>query len=123
MKEGKQFTILVVDDEELIRETIAADFHRKGFKVLTAENGNRAFEFIITQPIDLVISDVQMPECDGPALLKKTQETKPSLPFIFMSGGSTITEAECLRMGARKFLMKPFDFKALQSSALKILGL
>jgi YesN/AraC family two-component response regulator len=123
MHEGRQVTVLIVDDEEMIRDAIAFDFNRKGFRILSAGNGNQAFEFIQNEKIDLVISDLQMPECDGVSLLLKTRETLSTIPFIFISGGKVLTEFECTELGVQKFMLKPFDYKDLHNSVLKILGL
>jgi YesN/AraC family two-component response regulator len=123
MKEGRQITVLIVDDEEMIRDAIAFDFNRKGFKILSAENGNQAFEFIQNEKVDLVISDLQMPVCDGVALLRKTRDALSTVPFIFISGGKVLTESECTKLGAQKFMLKPFDYKDLHNSVLEILGL
>jgi two-component system OmpR family response regulator len=123
MEEAKQVTVLIVDDEELIRDAIAFDFRRRGFKVLFAENGNQAFKFFQSEKVDLVISDFQMPECDGASFLRKMRETGSETPFIFISGGAHLTASECLRLGAQKFLAKPFDYQDLHHQALEILGL
>jgi DNA-binding NtrC family response regulator len=123
MEERKQVTVLIVDDEEPIRDAIAFDFNRSGFKILFAENGNQAFELVQSEKVDLVISDLQMPECDGVSLLRKMRQAEFTIPFIFISGGLTLTESECMKLGAQKFLPKPFDYKELHHSALEILGL
>lgn len=123
MEETRQLTVLIVDDEELIRESIAYAFDREGFKTLSASNGNEAFEFIQSEKIDLVISDYQMPECDGPSLLRRMREDLCTVPFIFISGGRNLSRSEYSKLGAQKFLQKPFDYKDLHYSALEILGL
>jgi DNA-binding NtrC family response regulator len=123
MGEIKQFTVLIVDDEEALREAIVFDFHRNGFRVFSASNGNEAFEFIQKEKIDLVISDIQMPECDGHSLLKQVRAINDDTPFIFISGGTILSQAECAKLGAQKFLAKPFDYGALQNVVCEVLGL
>ncbi|MGZ3711054.1 MAG: response regulator [Bdellovibrionota bacterium] len=122
MKTPKDFTLLVVDDEETLRDSISFDFKRKGFTVLSAENGAIGFELVKNNNIDIVISDMRMPGGDGMSLLQKIRAHNPDIPnLIFVSGFSDFSEAECLAKGARKVFSKPFDRKALMNSVLEIL--
>jgi DNA-binding response OmpR family regulator len=123
MEQSRQITILIVDDEEILREAIALDFVRRGFNVLSAENGNQAFELIQREKIDLVISDLKMPECDGPSLLRKVRAKQHTPPFIFISGGANLNESDRALLSSQKFIQKPFDYKVLQNTALEMLGL
>lgn len=124
MAEYNQFTLLVVDDEDDLRDAIAYDFKRRGFQVLTAANGREAFELIKSQEVHLVISDIRMPGGDGLALLENSKAHDPEgPPVIFLTGFADVTEAECLALGARKVLPKPFDRKTLLQAALEVLGI
>ena len=124
MEDLRKYTLLVVDDEEILRNLIVFDFERKGFNVLSAENGIQAFELVKANKIDLVISDLRMPEGDGMRLLDNIQESGRAIPsVIFITGFADVTEAECLAKGAKKVFSKPFDRKVLMSSVLEVLGL
>ena len=81
-------TILLVDDEETLRQSLAEALHSLGYRVLTADNGEQALEIYLrhTQTIALVISDIIMPKMDGHTAAQEMRKTTPSLPFIFMSG-------------------------------------
>ncbi len=116
-------TLLIVDDESDLRSAIVFDFKRKGFSVLSAENGTKAFELIQTNRIDLVISDVRMPSGDGLFLLEKIQSLPVKIPLIFITGFSDVTEVECISRGAIKVFSKPFDRKLLMKSVLNVLAL
>jgi CheY-like chemotaxis protein len=118
----KKYTLLVVDDDETLRNAMGFDFKRKGFNVLLTENGSKAFDVIKTTKIDLVISDIRMPGGDGISLLEKIRAFDPSIPqLIFVTGFADVTEAQCLAKGAKKVITKPFDRKELMATVLAAL--
>lgn len=114
MKKPNEVTLLIVDDEEDLRDSIAFDFQRMGFVVLTAPNGRDAFEIVRATPVDLVISDIRMPEGDGIELLKRIRQIDPEIPVvILLTGFAESSEQDVTRMGADKVLPKPFDRREL----------
>lgn len=116
-------TVLVVDDEDILRSTIALSLERHGYRVLTAENGTDALEIIKSDLVNLVISDVRMPGGDGLTLLKEVQKLNHSFPnVILMTGYSEASEKECLYLGAKKVLYKPFDISTLLNSTHEVLS-
>ena len=120
----KKITLLIVDDEEALRDCMSYDFRKKGFTVLSAENGANAFELVKANKVDLVISDMKMPGGDGMSLLEQIRTFNPDIPnLIFVTGFSDRTEEECLAKGAKKVISKPFDRKALMSAVMETLGL
>lgn len=124
MSDLKNYTLLIVDDEEILRNAMVFDFKRKGFTVVSAENGHTAFEIVKSQKIHLVISDMRMPGGDGMSLLESIRAYDPSIPaVIFITGFVNVTEEEALAKGAHKVLSKPFDRKVLMSSVLSALGI
>jgi len=118
----RSYTILIVDDENDLREAVAFDFRRKGFTVLSAKSGLGALELVKSSKVDLIISDIRMPDGDGFFLLEKIQSLEAKIPLIFITGFTDRTEAECLQKGALKVIPKPFDRKALMSSAIEALA-
>jgi two-component system cell cycle sensor histidine kinase/response regulator CckA len=111
-----QGTILLVEDEEGLRGLNARGLRSRGYQVLEAGNGVEAIEVIERHPgkIDLVVSDVVMPEMDGPALLKVLRERLPELRIIFVSGYAEEAFAKSLPEGGQfEFLAKPFALKQL----------
>lgn len=102
-------SILVVDDEDDIRELLALAFEKKGYTVHTAENGGKAFKVFQEHPLDVVISDVRMAGGSGVELLKSIRSVHPSKPiFYFMSGFADITKQQVYQWGAEGLIMKPF---------------
>lgn len=116
-------TILIVDDEEDIREILQEYFERSGAKVLTAENGRDAFELLNSCYVDVIISDMQMPEMDGEELLKRIRESNMARkPFFFISGNATFTKQAAEEIGARGSFQKPFKFDEIDRLVGEALG-
>jgi two-component system, NtrC family, response regulator GlrR len=118
----KKFTVLVVDDEADLRDAIVYDFKRRGFTVLSAVSGASAYRQIEVQTVDIVVSDVRMPEGDGTFLLEKIRASGRKIPVILVTGFTDHTEQELLAKGAVKVFAKPFDRKALMRAVIDILA-
>jgi DNA-binding NtrC family response regulator len=102
-------TVLVVDDEERMRELLGRILARDGYSVLTAEDGCKALELIRAERVDLIISDVRMPHCDGFELLKTVKREHPHIGVIMMTAhGDTYTVKDVLLLGADEYIAKPF---------------
>jgi len=114
----KDATILIVEDEPILREIIAAWFERFARRVLTAANGGEALEILAANPPDLVVSDVRMPVMDGVTLLKKLRALGDKPPVILISGFSDTDEREAYDLGAEAFLHKPME----RSDVLEMVG-
>jgi CheY-like chemotaxis protein len=113
-------TILIVDDEVELRDAIAFDFRRKKFNVLTASSGREALEIVKVSHVDIVLSDVRMPDGDGLELLDKIKERSPILPVVmFITGFADITIEEAYDRGADAVFAKPFDRKILMEAVLR----
>jgi two-component system cell cycle sensor histidine kinase/response regulator CckA len=110
-----QGRILLVEDEEGLRALNARGLASRGYTVLEAGNGVEAIEVLEQQgSVDLVVSDVVMPEMDGPALLKEVRRRYPTVKFIFVSGYAEDAFAKSLPDGDMPaFLPKPFTLKQL----------
>ncbi len=111
-----QGTILLVEDEEGLRALNARGLRSRGYTVVEAENGVEAMEMLEEQggAIDLVVSDVVMPEMDGPTLLKAMREKNPDIKFIFVSGYAEDAFEKSLPEGQQfDFLPKPFTLSQL----------
>lgn len=113
--------ILVVDDEVGIRELLSEILGDEGHVVFAAENAAQARELRQSEPIDLVLLDIWMPECDGISLLKEwVAQRVLSMPVIMMSGHATIdTAVEATRFGALDFLEKPITMQKLMAAVQK----
>jgi len=111
-----QGTILLVEDEEGLRALNARGLRSRGYTVVEAENGVEALAVLEEQSggIDLVVSDVVMPEMDGPTLLKAMREKNPDIKFIFVSGYAEDAFEKSLPEGQQfDFLPKPFTLSQL----------
>ncbi|MFZ5979831.1 MAG: response regulator [Candidatus Zixiibacteriota bacterium] len=102
-------TILVVDDELMMRNLMEKILVRDGYKVLTAENGDAALELLKNNQVNIVISDMKMPEMNGFDLLKIVKKEYPHIGMIMMTAyGDTYTVKDALLLGADEYITKPF---------------
>ena len=86
-------TVLVVDDKEMLRDSVAVTLQRPGFTVVAAENADSALNMIARKHPDVVVSDLKMPGMDGLELLQKIREVDEDLPVILMTAFGTIETA------------------------------
>ncbi len=101
--------ILIVDDEDEIREMLRDFFELEMFNVVEAKNGKDALELVKSQPFDCVVSDVRMPGGGGAELAQGILNLNCKRPpIIFMTGYSDITESTALSLGVVKVIEKPF---------------
>ena len=116
-------TILVVDDENSMREFLEIMLNKEGYDVATAAGGGEAVNLLQKQDFDLVITDIRMKEMDGLEVLKKCKELQPSTIVILISAyASTSTAVEAMKWGAYDYLPKPFkvrEIKAVIKDALE----
>lgn len=103
-------TILVVDDEKNIRSGLAEAISLEGYDVIEAENGKAAWEKMNSNNVDLLLTDLRMPEMTGEELIRKVRASYPKLPIIVLTGHGTIENAvEIMKYGAIDFYTKPID--------------
>ena len=102
-------TILVVDDEQMMRDLLSKILTRDGYNVLTAEDGQAALEVLEKSTVDLIISDMKMPRLNGFELLKVVKKDHPGIGIIMMTAyGDTYTVKDALLLGADEYITKPF---------------
>jgi two-component system response regulator PilR (NtrC family) len=107
--------VLVVDDEPSMREMLSYVLEREGYDVVLAEGGGAAVKILNTQGIDLLISDIRMPDMSGVAVLEAAKRIDPDIAGIMITAyASTATAVEALRLGASDYLSKPFDVDELK---------
>jgi two-component system response regulator PilR (NtrC family) len=107
--------ILVVDDEQSLRDFLAIMLKKEGHDVVTAENGTHALKAIQAEIFDLVISDVKMPGIDGIGVLKTTKEISPETVVIMITAYATAeTAVEAMKLGASDYIIKPFKVDELK---------
>ena len=107
-------SLLIADDEKNILSGLQLAFEDEGYDVIPAVNGSEAWEKLQKNIVDLVITDLRMPEMDGYELLKRIAAAYPALPVIVLTGHGTIeTAVETMRDGAVDFFTKPVDIDKL----------
>jgi sigma-B regulation protein RsbU (phosphoserine phosphatase) len=112
-------TILVIDDEEIVRESLTDHLEDRGFRVLTAENGRIGLEIFHQESPDLILTDLRMPEMDGLELLDRVVKNSPDTPVIVVSGTGNITDSvQALRSGAWDYILKPVTDMSIVSYAV-----
>jgi DNA-binding response OmpR family regulator len=105
--------ILLVDDDELMRRSVAFNLERNGFKVTTAASAEDALELAQLQPPDLILLDIGLPGMDGVEALRRLQR-QADMPIIFVTARrSELDEILGLELGADDYITKPFKFETL----------
>jgi putative nucleotidyltransferase with HDIG domain len=114
--------VLVVDDEEAIREVVSTLLEAQGYRCTTCSNGRIALDTFGTDAFDLVLSDIVMPEMDGLKLLAELRRLDPDVPVIMVTAMHDISIAlEAIRAGAYDYILKPFEKDQLHLSVRRAL--
>jgi CheY-like chemotaxis protein len=109
--------ILIVDDEEVLRETLAEIFLDSGAIVVTARNGYDAFEIVKKQVFDVVVSDIRMPGGNGIEFVENINRYITKKPEIFLcTGFSDLTDQQAAQLGVTEVFAKPFNSRDLIAS-------
>jgi DNA-binding NtrC family response regulator len=110
-------SILIVDDELLIRDLLYDFFVNQGWQPSMAENGQKALEILEKQNVDLVLTDIRMPEMDGIELTTEMRQNYPDIPVIIMTAYPTVESAvQALRNKVADYITKPFNINQLYKS-------
>jgi len=116
----KKLSVLVVDDEEVVRTGISRVLEKQVLSIHTAGDGSEALEIMANQTIDFVLLDIKMPGMDGIEVLQHIRATYPNTVVAMITGHPTIQSAiECTKLGAVDYLVKPFRVDELESLVLK----
>jgi len=127
MKDVRNYKVLVVDDEDYIRESIEIILRTEGFEVFSVNSGKKALKVLEEKNIDVVLTDIQMPEMDGVTLLKKIK-SEYQVEVILITGFPSLdTAVESVKLGAYDYICKPFKVddllnkisKAIENKKLK----
>jgi DNA-binding NtrC family response regulator len=113
MNAGKR--ILVVDDEEIIRDLLKETFNRKGYDVATVDKGKEALVLLDEQRFDLVVTDLRLPDISGMRILSEAKKKMPDLGIIMITGYGSIKNAvKAMKQGAFDYITKPFDLDEIE---------
>ena len=104
-------TILIAEDETVLRESVAELLTAEGYEVFQAANGKEAYALVLQHPVDIVLTDMRMPEMDGITLLHHIRHIAPQTPVIMATAFGTVeTAVAAMRDGAYDYLIKPVQF-------------
>lgn len=116
------YTVLIVEDDNDLREALTDTLTIAGYIPKTAINGEDALDVLQNESVDMVISDVQMARMDGINLLKRIKTTQSSLPVILMTAFGSVQQAvDAMQIGAVDYLVKPFESEVLVSKVSQFL--
>lgn len=113
-------TILLIDDDESLRRVVEYNLHEEGYRVLTAVDGAAGWRTFQAEAVDLILTDVRMPEMDGIEVLTRIKAMQPDVPVIMLTAHGTINSAvEAMKLGAFDYLTKPFNREQLKAAVRK----
>lgn len=117
--------ILIIDDNAEIRLILAEVLEEAGYATLTAPSGRHAIDFHLENPVDLIITDIFMPDTDGLEVIYQFRRRFPEVQIIAISGGGARGLTELLtvakRMGAQRTFMKPFGWQEILQAVGELL--
>ncbi len=120
--QNPKLTILVVDDEENIRNVLETVFISKGYGVIKAASGFEAIKVVANEAVDLAVIDIKMPGMDGMELLARIKEHSSEFPVVVMTGFADVEiTSKALKAGASDFLAKPFGAQEVFHSVSRLL--
>lgn len=120
---GVNKKILIVEDEQEMRVSLFEALTGNGYDVAVAEHGLMALAMLHKSAVDLIISDIRMPEMDGLTFLQKARISHPLVPVIMITGFATVdTAIEAMKKGAYDYILKPFPMEVVEESVRRCLA-
>jgi DNA-binding NtrC family response regulator len=114
-------SILLVEDDPLIRDLICKALCKEAYQIVEASNGAQALKLLCAQRFDLVITDFVMPKVNGFKLVEELHSVHPRIPIIFITGYPSVISAKAILDGAAEILPKPFQLAVLKSTVQRLL--
>ncbi|MBN2145345.1 MAG: response regulator [Candidatus Aureabacteria bacterium] len=118
-------SILIIDDHGALRYILSFDLQKKGFKTLTAGNGEKGIEIAAAEKPDMILLDAMMPGIDGFETCRrlKLNEVTKNIPIVMVTAKSQRKDVlEGLQSGATSYMVKPFKFEELYNKIVEIVG-
>jgi DNA-binding NtrC family response regulator len=123
MSTNERTRILVVDDEEIVRESLGGWLEKDGYTVVQAPDGPSAVEKLKAERWSIVVADLKMPGMDGLQVLEEAKKIQPDVSFVIMTAYATVdTAVAAMKKGAYDYLVKPFDPEELTLMMQKIVS-
>ena len=118
----KDYSILIIDDEDSQRNVLKGYLEKKGYKIYSASSGNEGINFIHNNLIDIVLSDYKMPDKTGLEVLEEVKKINPEISFVILTAYGTIENAvKAMRFGAFDYISKPVDLDELDLTLERII--
>ncbi len=116
--------IMVVDDEPAIGEILTRFLGKKGYEVVSFTDGRKALDYLKSNPVHLVLTDINMPEMNGVEVVRSAKELKPGLSFLVMASrlGDEEIEQGLAKLGFPDYIHKPFELDAMAKAIEDKLG-
>jgi len=106
--------ILVIDDEQIVLDSVKKILEPEGHSVEQAQSSRRGLELALDRDLDLVLTDIRMPEIGGMRILREIKRAKPTLPVMIITGYATVQSAvQAMKLGAANYIEKPFTPETL----------
>jgi DNA-binding NtrC family response regulator len=119
----KQMKILLIDDDEWIRDSLSLFFEGEGCHLLACEAAEEAMGILKEQDCDIIIADYRLPGMDGLEFLKRIQETHPhAMKILITAYKDEKVISEAIRVGIQDFIEKPFTTKTIEESLSRLIG-
>lgn len=119
----KQFKALVIDDEQVVLDSVKKILAEENFEVDVTLSGEMGIKMAIENPYDIVLTDIRMPEVDGLIVLRDIKRQKPALPVSIITGyGSVRSAVQAMKLGAADYIEKPFSPDELVRSVKKAIA-
>ena len=126
MTTPRQHRLLIIDDDQSVRVWLRRSLEREGYEVHEAREGGEALKLLADTPVDLIITDIIMPDMEGIAFILALRQRRPPLPVIAISGGGRIGLNNYLEIakgcGAARALAKPFKIAQLLTLVQELIG-
>jgi DNA-binding NtrC family response regulator len=120
---AQPFNILVVDDEDALRNVLSSELQSEGYSVVSAADGDEAISTLQQKTFDLVLLDIKMPRVDGFEVLRFIKEKYPKTKVIMLTGFADLKNAiESKKLGAEDFVSKPYDLVDLLTTIERVLS-
>lgn len=115
---------LVIDDEQIVLESVSALLTDEGFEVDVSLDGRQGLDWAIERNYDVVLTDIRMPDIGGMKVLRDVKRVNPSLPVIMITGYASIESAvQAMKLGAAEYIEKPFEPEQLLDAVSRALGI
>jgi DNA-binding NtrC family response regulator len=115
---------LVIDDEQIVLDSVSALLTDEGFEVDVSLDGRQGLDWAIERNYDVVLTDIRMPDIGGMKVLRDVKRINPSLPVIMITGYASIESAvQAMKLGAAEYIEKPFEPEQLLDAVSRALGI